>query len=95
MCYTVIVGYNLNRQYPFSSYGDVFACWLQDILVVALLVYHMKPPPWASVAIVVAFIASNWWIISGACGAEVLLGMQVCQHPPVLINAPQSSMPLS
>jgi hypothetical protein len=78
MCYTVIVGYNLNRQYPFSSYGDVFACWLQDILVVTLVVYHLKPSPWAWILIIAAFGVSNWWIVSGACGADALLAMQVC-----------------
>ena len=77
LCYTVIVGYNLNHVYPFSSFGDVFACWLQDIVVCALLVWYKNPPvskwaPWAAL-----FMVFNFWVISGMCGMQVLLWLQV------------------
>lgn len=77
LCYTVIVGYNVNLQYPISSYGDVFACWIQDIIVAGLLMYHMKTPTallWSSIA---AFCMFNYWIISGSCGMPVLISLQL------------------
>ena len=77
LCYTVIVGYNLNHAYPFSSFGDVFACWLQDIVVCALLVWYKNPPVsrWAPMAAL--FMLFNFWFVTGICGMQVLLWLQV------------------
>jgi mannose-P-dolichol utilization defect 1 len=77
LCYTVIVGYNVNNKYPFSTYGDVFACWLQDIIVCALLVWYLKPKPAVWMTAAIAFMMFNYWVISGNCGMQVLLMLQV------------------
>ena len=77
LCYTVIVGYNVNNSYVFSSYGDIFACWLQNALVCALLLWYRRPPAAVCVAGSAAFLAFNYWVVSGACGMQVLLALQV------------------
>jgi hypothetical protein len=32
-----MVGYNLNCGYPINTYAEVFVCYLQDIVLVALI----------------------------------------------------------
>ena len=77
LCYAVIVGYNLNYAYPFSTYGDVFACWIQNILVCALLIYFRKPKLRVWLTGALAFTAFNAWVVSGACGVQILIALQV------------------
>lgn len=35
-----MVGYNLNRGYPLNTYAEVFVCYLQDIVLVALILRY-------------------------------------------------------
>ena len=77
LCYTVIVGYSLFHKYVFSSYGDVFACWIQNILLCGMLAWYRKAPLRVWLPCAIAFMAYNWWVISGACGEQMLLLGQV------------------
>ena len=31
------IAYNMKLNYPFNTYGDSFPCWLQDIVIIALI----------------------------------------------------------
>eukprot|EP00892_Ulva_mutabilis_P006241 jgi/Ulvmu1/398/UM001_0405.1 len=87
LCYTVIIGYNWNNTYPLSSYGDVFACWIQNALLCATIAYFRRPPANILVISSLLFVVFNWWIISGACGISILLGMQVCVSVVMSVGA--------
>jgi hypothetical protein len=77
LCYTVIVGYSVNHQYVFSSYGDVFACWIQNMLLCILLLWYRRLPVMVWLPGVLLFSAFNWWIVGGMCGEQLLLMFQV------------------
>lgn len=77
LCYTVIIGYNVNHYYAISTYGDVFACWLQNLIICGLLAWYKRPTKLQMSVGAVAFTVFNWWIISGYCGMRVLIAMQV------------------
>jgi hypothetical protein len=77
LCYAVIVGYNINNAYPFSTYGDGFACWLQNIAVCALLVWFRRPKVVLWLTAALAFLAFNYYVVSGICGMQVLIWLQV------------------
>lgn len=77
LCYTVIIGYNINHYYAISTYGDVFACWLQNLVICGLLAWYRRPTRLQLTSVAIAFAAFNWWIISGYCGMHALVAMQV------------------
>jgi hypothetical protein len=37
VAYSITVAYNLERGYPFSTWGDTLSCWLQDVVLVLLI----------------------------------------------------------
>jgi hypothetical protein len=95
LCYTVIIGYNVNHYYPVSTYGDVFACWLQDLLICGLLAWYRRPTRAQAAAGLALFCAFNWWVISGRCGMQMLVAMQVreCIHDLSTHIAPYTTSP--
>ena len=80
LCYTVIIGYNINNYYAISTYGDVFACWIQNLGICGLLAWYRRPTKLQMTVGMILFIAFNWWTICGYCGMRVLTLMQVRQH---------------
>lgn len=58
--------------------GDVFACWIQNAMLCATIAYYRRPPPQTVAVSALLFVIMNWWIISGACGMSILVGLQVC-----------------
>jgi hypothetical protein len=77
LCCTVIIGYNMNHYYAISTYGDVFACWLQNLVICGLLAWYNRPTRLQMVVGTILFTFFNWWIITGKCGMQALIAMQV------------------
>ena len=84
LCYTVIIGYNVNHYYAISTYGDVFACWVQNLIICGLLGWYRRPTQLQMTVGAIAFLTFNWWIISGYCGMRALVAMQVCTNHGLL-----------
>ena len=40
VAYSITVAYNLERAYPFSTWGDTLSCWLQDIILILLILKY-------------------------------------------------------
>ena len=59
------------QQYDFNTYGEVFACWIQDVVIVGLIFKHMGLSAPAVVAATAAFGAACAWLFSPACGVQV------------------------
>ena len=60
--------------YAFSTYGEVAACWVQDIVLVGLIARHMRTGHKRLAAAVAAFAVYCWWLVSGLCSVETLTG---------------------
>lgn len=76
VAYTITVAYNLHLGYPFSSYGELVACWLQDVVIVGLIFRFNSIKgwrPWLGTALFGVFF---WTVMTGACGQRVLYGLQ-------------------
>ncbi|KAL0022257.1 hypothetical protein WJX77_010913 [Trebouxia sp. C0004] len=76
VAYTITVAYNLHLAYPFSSYGEIVACWLQDIVIIGLILRFNSIKGWRVWAGTAAFCAFLWMVMTGACGQQVLFGLQ-------------------
>ncbi|KAL3131157.1 PQ-loop repeat-containing protein 3 [Trebouxia sp. C0009 RCD-2024] len=76
VAYTINVAYNLRWGYPFSSYGEVVACWLQDVVIVGLIVRFNAIRGWKPWLGTAGFGVFLWAVMSGVCGHEVLYGLQ-------------------
>jgi hypothetical protein len=46
---------HLLQGYAFNTYGEVFACWVQDILLIALIFRFSGLPAWQAGAAGLAF----------------------------------------
>jgi hypothetical protein len=68
----------LLQGYPFCTYGEVAACWAQDVLLVSLILSYRNTPALATAAGGAAFAALCMWLLA-ACPAGVLAGLQACQ----------------
>jgi len=96
LCYTVMVAYNARQGYAFNTYGEVLACWLQDVLIVGLICTYNKLPMHVTAPCALAFGALCAWVFSPACPHEVLAALQLStvfvmaigsRVPQILMNA--------
>lgn len=76
IAYTINVAYNLQWGYPFSSYGEVVACWLQDIVIVGLIFHFNNMEGWRTWLATAVFAVFFWAVMTGAVGQQVLYGLQ-------------------
>lgn len=67
--------------YAFSTYGEVGACWVQDVVLVGLIARHMRTGHKRLAAAAAAFAVYCWWLVSGLCSVETLTGAG-SQRPP-------------
>ena len=65
------------QNYPFSAFGDVFACWVQDLAIIALIVWFTRPNPLLVAVAGGAFVGFAAFMFSGGCPIEVLSKLQV------------------
>jgi mannose-P-dolichol utilization defect 1 len=83
LCYTVSIAYNASRGYPWNTYGEVAACWLQDVLLVVLVVRFGAGPrraaernPRRAVLLAAAFSSLVAWLLSPWCPHDFLAAAQ-------------------
>ncbi|GLI63086.1 hypothetical protein VaNZ11_005988, partial [Volvox africanus] len=77
LCFTVTVAYNIQQGYAFNTYGEVFACWIQDAFIVGLIFRHMRLS-WSIIAAsTAAFAASCFWLFSPMCPIHLLSALQM------------------
>lgn len=62
--------------YGFNTFGEVVACWLQDIILVALVFKDRRTPLWIIAGTAAAFTAGCAFLLSPACPAALLSTMQ-------------------
>ncbi|KAG2483636.1 hypothetical protein HYH03_017514 [Edaphochlamys debaryana] len=88
ICFTISVAYNVQQGYAFNTYGEVMACWIQDVIIVGLIFKHMKLG-WAPVvASAAVFGVSCAWLFSPAwCPMEVLSWLQMSTIVVMAIGA--------
>lgn len=58
--------------YAFSTYGEIAACWVQDVALVALIARYSGIDDWRMLWAAVAFGVYCWYLTSAACTPEVL-----------------------
>lgn len=75
-CYSVVIAYNMSQGYGFNTYGEVVACWIQDIILIALVFKDRRTPPWLVVLSAAAFTAGCSFLMSPACPHQLLSTMQ-------------------
>lgn len=76
VAYSITCAYNFRLGYAFSTYGEVAACWLQDIALVALISRHIRNSGKRLVVGTVAFAVYCWWLSSSHCSMKVLRMLQ-------------------
>ncbi|KAK9815565.1 hypothetical protein WJX72_005908 [[Myrmecia] bisecta] len=86
VAYTIIVAYNSSLGYPFSSYGEVAACWIQDVILVWLIVKYQRLLDWKIWAGTAAFAAFMWYLASGMCDAQALSWLQFSTIPMIALG---------
>lgn len=90
ICYTIIVAYNIQQGYPFSTYGETWACWLQDVVLIGMIYQYMKTG-WQTVVLSsVGFLVLCVVLFSGGCPVEVL---GVLQLSTIVVMALGSKLP--
>jgi mannose-P-dolichol utilization defect protein 1 len=83
LCYTVTIAYNASRGYPLNTYGEVAACWLQDVLLVLLVVRFGEAPrraiasaPRRALLAATLFSSLVAWLLSPFCPHDLLAALQ-------------------
>jgi hypothetical protein len=62
--------------YQFNTFGEVVACWLQDVILVALVFRDRRTPLWAVGGTAAALAAGCAFLLSPACPAALLASLQ-------------------
>ena len=58
--------------YPFSTYGEVVACWLQDIVLIAIIGRYSGVESWRMLGGSALFGLFCWWLTSMFCSTSTL-----------------------
>eukprot|EP00775_Hariotina_reticulata_P009431 gene9431-9596_t len=75
-CYSVVIAYNISQGYGFNTFGEVCACWAQDIILIALIFRFNKTPTWAVAITALLVTLGCCWLLSPACPNNVLAALQ-------------------
>jgi hypothetical protein len=62
--------------YGFNTFGEVVACWIQDIILIALVFKDRRTPPWVILLSAAAFTAGCSFLLSPSCPNQLLSTMQ-------------------
>ncbi|KAG2430659.1 hypothetical protein HYH02_013657 [Chlamydomonas schloesseri] len=87
LCFTITVAYNMQQGYAFNTYGEVFACWIQDVIIVGLIFKHMGLSLPVVAAATAAFGAACAWLFSPLCHIDVLAALQLSTVAVMAIGA--------
>ncbi|CAK0740472.1 hypothetical protein CVIRNUC_001253 [Coccomyxa viridis] len=96
IAYSITLAYNLRHRYPFSTYGDTAACWLQDIILVLLIAKYRKQLGPKVIGSGVLIGLGSWALCSGAVSMQMLAALQAStiliitfggRLPQIILNA--------
>ncbi len=59
----------------FNTFGEVWACWLQDIILVGLIYHYTRTPLWQALGSAALFAGSCFWLL-GSCPPGLLASLQ-------------------
>lgn len=90
LCYTIVLAYNYSKAYPFNTYGEAAALWLQDVFIIMLIYKYRDFPAYVWAGSVLALALGSVYLFSGACPAEVLSALQLAT---LFVMALGSSIP--
>lgn len=76
VAYSITCAYNFRLGYAFSTFGEVAACWVQDIALVALISRYRGNNHKRLAVGAVAFAAYCWWLSTSNCSMDVLRMLQ-------------------
>ncbi|KAK9800256.1 hypothetical protein WJX73_008298 [Symbiochloris irregularis] len=76
VAYTIMLAYNYRLNYAFNTYGEIVACWLQDIVLAGQIVHYSRKPGLREFAMVGAFAVAFWALMSGFCNLQILTYLQ-------------------
>lgn len=62
--------------YGFNTFGEVVACWIQDIILIALVFKDRRKQPWVVLLAAAAFTAGCSFLLSPSCPQQLLATMQ-------------------
>ena len=62
----------MSAGYPFSTYGEVVACWLQDIVLIAIISRYSDTESWRMLGGSMLFGLFCWWLMSSLCSSGTL-----------------------
>uniref|UniRef100_A0A383WNW5 Mannose-P-dolichol utilization defect 1 protein homolog n=1 Tax=Tetradesmus obliquus TaxID=3088 RepID=A0A383WNW5_TETOB len=75
-CYSVTIAYNISQGYGFNTFGEVCACWAQDIILIALIFRFSNTKKWIAAAVGIAVSLGCVWLLSPYCPRHVLCALQ-------------------
>lgn len=62
--------------YGFNTFGEVCACWAQDIILIALIFRFSNTKKWIAAAVGIAVSLGCVWLLSPYCPRHVLCALQ-------------------
>eukprot|EP00878_Enallax_costatus_P014594 GHUV01015267.1.p2 GENE.GHUV01015267.1~~GHUV01015267.1.p2 ORF type:complete len:196 (+),score=79.51 GHUV01015267.1:1313-1900(+) len=62
--------------YGFNTFGEVVACWLQDIVLIALIFRFSSTKKWVAAATGIAVALGCGWLLSPFCPLHILAVLQ-------------------
>ena len=94
VAYTVTAAYNLRRGFPFSTYGEIWFCWMQTIGLLALVMHFQRTPRARAAALTLALAAwASLLLLSGAVPLPALMALQAAAPVGVALGrVPQIAM---
>jgi mannose-P-dolichol utilization defect protein 1 len=75
-CYSISIAYNISQGYGFNTFGEVVACWLQDIILIALIFRFSRTKKRVAAATGAAVALGCAWLLSPCCPMQVLAVLQ-------------------
>lgn len=68
--------YVASQGYGFNTFGEVVACWLQDIILIGLIFRFSRTKKWVAAATGGAVALGCVWLLSPCCPLQVLAVLQ-------------------
>ena len=56
--------------YAFNTFGEVLACWVQDVVLVAMILAFQGVSPIVSGTCAVAFTGLCFWLLGDSCSQQ-------------------------
>ncbi|KAK9825708.1 hypothetical protein WJX74_000345 [Apatococcus lobatus] len=84
--YSIMISYNVNNRYSFNTYGEIVACWVQDVILIVLILKFNNVRDWRVWGATILFTAVFYWMLTGSCGMPALIGLQAATIPLIALG---------